>query len=166
MNPAPQLGPLVSSETVPLHSRRYLWALLSMLLSATIFEGYDITIFHLCTPDIAHTFNLSDAVIGAIATIVRLGGILSFFVVCLADSFGRKRVLSNTVLCYGCFTLLTALSNGVLSFTVFQSAAQIFLAAEFGVAVVVIGEEFPEHWRARAISLLLMVAFLGVAAAG
>src|SRR5690348_234445 len=147
-------------------SSSYLWVLLGLLVPATIFEGYDITIFHLCTPDIARTFRMSDTSIGAIATTVRFGGILSFFVVSLADCFGRKRILSNTVLCYGCFTLLTALSTGVLTFTIFQSAAQIFLAAEFGVAVIMIGEEFPEDWRARAISLLLMVAFLGVAAAG
>jgi MFS family permease len=166
MNAAPETTSFVNSTSVPAHSRRYLRALLGMLLSATIFEGYDITIFHLCTPDIARTFHMSDAAVGAIATTVRFGGILSFFVVSLADSFGRKRVLANTVLCYGCFTLLTALSSGVLTFTIFQSAAQIFLAAEFGVAVIVIGEEFPEDRRARAISLLLMVAFLGVATAG
>jgi MFS family permease len=165
MNVASKAASIIPSVTAPPHSRRYLCALLGMLLSATIFEGYDITIFHLCTPDIARTFHMSDAAIGAIATTVRFGGILSFFVVSLADSFGRKRVLANTVLCYGCFTLLTALSTGVLTFTLFQSAAQIFLAAEFGVAVIVIGEEFPEDWRARAISLLLMVAFLGVTVA-
>ena len=166
MNVAPKTSSIVASVSAPLHSRRYLLALLGMLLSATIFEGYDITIFHLCAPDIARTFYLSDAAVGAIATIVRFGGILSFFVVSLADSFGRKRVLANTVLCYGFFTLLTALSRGVLTFTLFQGAAQVFLAAEFGVAVIVIGEEFPEKWRARAISLLLMVAFFGVATAG
>jgi MFS family permease len=147
-------------------SRRYLWALLAMLLSATVFEGYDITIFHLCTPDIARTFHMSDAAVGAMATIVRFGGILSFFVVTLADYFGRKRILANTVLFYGFFTLMTALSSGVISFTVFQSLSQIFLAAEFGVAVTMISEEFPDHLRARAISILLMVAFLGVASAG
>jgi MFS family permease len=166
VNAAPKVSSIPISAPAPSHSGRYLCALLGMLLSATIFEGYDITIFHLCTPDIARTFRMSDAAVGAIATIVRFGGILSFFVVSLADSFGRKRVLANTVLCYGCFTLLTALSTGVLTFALFQSAAQIFLAAEFGVAVIMIGEEFPENWRARAISLLLMVAFLGVAAAG
>jgi MFS family permease len=145
---------------------RYLWALLGMLLSATIFEGYDITIFHLCTPDIARAFHMSDATVGAMATAVRCGGILSCFVVSLADYFGRKRVLANTVLCYGFFTLLTALSSGVATFTLFQSAAQVFLAAEFGVAVTMISEEFPDQSRARAISLLLMIAFVGVAAAG
>jgi MFS family permease len=91
----------------PPHSPRYLWALLAMLLSATIFEGYDITIFHLCTPDIARTFHMGDAAVGAMATTVRFGGILSFFVVTMAGYYGRKRVLANTVLAYGFFTLLS-----------------------------------------------------------
>ena len=55
-----------------------------MLMSATIFEGYDITIFHLATPEISRTFHLDDPAIGLMATIVRFGGMLSFFVVILA----------------------------------------------------------------------------------
>ena len=51
-----------------------------------------------------------------------------------ADRYGRKPILSVTVLGYTVFTLLTAMSSGVLSFTLFQSAAQVFLAAEFGVS--------------------------------
>jgi MFS family permease len=147
-------------------SRRYLWALLAMLLSATVFEGYDITIFHLCTPDIARTFHMGDATVGLMATVVRFGGILSFFVVTLADRIGRKRVITNTVLAYAFFTLLTALSSGVLPFVLFQSSAQLFLAAEFGVAVTIISEEFPDSLRGRAISILHTVAFVGVASAG
>jgi putative MFS transporter len=145
--------------------RRYLAALFVMLMSATVFEGYDITIFHLCTPDIARTFHMNDAAIGLMATIVRFGGMLSFFVVILADRYGRKPIISATVLCYTVFTLFTALSSGVASFTLFQSAAQIFLAAEFGVAVTMISEEFPDEGRGRAIAALHMVAFLGVTVA-
>jgi len=144
---------------------RYLAAMFAMLMSATIFEGYDITIFHLCTPEIARTFHMSDAAIGLMATIVRFGGMLSFFVVILADRYGRKPIISSTVLCYTLFTLFTAVSSGVVSFTLFQSSAQIFLAAEFGVAVTMISEEFPDARRGRAIGGLHMVAFLGVAAA-
>src|SRR5271163_4227422 len=84
----------------PRHPRSYLWQLLGLLIPATIFEGYDITIFHLCTPDIASTFHLNDRAIGAIATFVRFGGILSIFVVTLADRYGRKPVIANTVLFY------------------------------------------------------------------
>src|SRR3981081_241513 len=122
--------------------RRYLIAVFAMLMSATIFEGYDITIFHLCTPDIARTFGLNDRSIGAIATAVRFGGILSIFVVTLADRYGRKPVIANTVLCYAFFTLMTALSSGMLSFTLFQSASQVFLAAEFGFAIHIFCQEF------------------------
>jgi putative MFS transporter len=147
-------------------SRRYLWSLLAMLMSATVFEGYDITIFHLCTPDIARTFHLGNAAIGAIATIVRVGGIMSFFVVTLADRYGRKPVISTTVLIYAFFTLLTAISSGMVTFTLFQSGSQVFLAAEFCLAVTIISEEFPDEARGRAISILHMVAFIGVAAAG
>jgi MFS family permease len=144
---------------------RYLAALFAMLMSATIFEGYDITIFHLATPEIARTFHLADPAIGLMATLVRFGGMLSFFVVILADRYGRKPVISVTVLCYTVLTLFTALSRGVGSFTIFQSSAQIFLAAEFGVAVTMISEEFPDARRGRAIAALHMVAFLGVTAA-
>jgi MFS family permease len=145
--------------------RRYLAALFAMLMSATIFEGYDITIFHLATPEIARTFQLADPAIGLMATVVRFGGMLSFFVVILADRYGRKPIISVTVLCYTLLTLFTALSRGVGSFTIFQSSAQIFLAAEFGVAVTMISEEFPDARRGRAIAALHMVAFLGVTAA-
>ena len=168
MDAAPlSFPPTDAKATAPMvPERRYLWTLLAMLISATIFEGYDITIFHLCTPDIARTFNLNDRSIGAIATAVRFGGILSFFVVTLADRYGRKPVIANTVLCYAFFTLMTALSSGMLSFTLFQSASQVFLAAEFGIAITIICEEFPDQLRGRAISIMHMVAFLGVAAAG
>ena len=158
-----------TAATAPHHhgpGQRYLWALLGMLVSATIFEGYDITIFHLCTPDIARTFHMGDAAVGAVATLVRFGGIMSFFVVVLADRYGRKPVIANTVLCYAFFTLLTALSSGMTTFTLFQSSAQLFLAAEFGIAVTIISEEFPDASRGRVISILHMIAFFGVAAAG
>src|SRR5271169_6536722 len=145
--------------------RRYLAALFAMLMSATIFEGYDITIFHLATPEIARTFHLADPAIGLMASVVRFGGMLSFFVVILADRYGRKPIISVTILCYTGLTLLTALSVGVRSFTIFQSLAQIFLAAEFGVAVTMISEEFPDERRGRAIAALHMLAFLCVSAA-
>jgi MFS transporter, putative metabolite:H+ symporter len=153
-----------AAPTLP--AGRYLWLLFGLLMSATIFEGYDITIFHLCTPDIARTFQMSDRALGLVATVVRFGGLLSFFIVVLADVVGRRPIVSVTVIAYAALTLLTGLSRGMASFTVFQSAAQIFLAAEFGVAVTMIGEEFPDSARGRAIAGLHTVAFLGVAAAG
>jgi MFS family permease len=145
---------------------RYLWMLLGLLMSVTIFEGYDVTIFHLCTPDIARTFHLDDRSIGLMASFVRLGGMIAFAVVMLSDRIGRRPIVAVTVLLYALFTLLTALSRGLGTFTLFQSCAQIFLSAEFGVATIMITEEFSPQWRGRGIAMLNMVGLLGVVAGG
>src|SRR5580698_7652292 len=115
---------------------RYLWTLLSLLMSVTIFEGYDVTIFHLCTPDIARTFALDDRAVGTMASVVRLGGMIAFFVVMLSDRIGRKPIISAAVLWYALFTFFTAISRGLWSFTLFQAGAQIFLSAKLGVAII------------------------------
>src|SRR5262249_44104188 len=166
MEPASQISSL-AEPALPLQpTTKYLRLIVALLMSATVFEGYDITIFHLCTPNIASTFGLSDAAIGTIATIVRFGGVFSFVLVTGADLYGRKPILSITVVFYTLFTLMTALSRGMVTFAIFQSSAQLFLAAEFGVAVTMISEEFPDEARGRAIAALHTVAFVGVAAAG
>ncbi|MGH7932937.1 MAG: MFS transporter [Candidatus Binataceae bacterium] len=150
----------------PAISGRYLWVMLSLLMSVTIFEGYDVTIFHLCTPDIARTFHMNDLDVGAMASFVRLGGIAAFFILLAADRVGRKPIVSYTVFFYTLFTLLTALSRGLTTFTVFQSLAQLFLSAEFSVATIMISEEFPDHWRGRGVALLNMIGLVGVIVGG
>ncbi len=144
----------------------YLWLLLGLLMSVTVFEGYDVTIFHLCTPDIARTFHLDDAAVGRMASLVRVGGMAAFFLVMYADRIGRKPVVTATVLFYTLFTLFTALSQGLGTFTLFQSCAQLFLSAEFGVAIIMISEEFPATSRGTGVAMLNMVGLLGVVAGG
>ncbi len=156
----PALPPLQPRST------RYLITLFVALMSATVFDGYDTAIFHLCTPDIAKTFHMSDPAIGAMATTVRFGGMMSLLVVFFADVLGRKPVISITIVGYALFTLFTALSSGVGTFTLFQTGAQIFLVAEFGVAITMIAEEFPDESRGRAVCALHIVSLIGVTAAG
>ncbi len=151
---------------LPARSTRYLVTLFVALMSATVFDGYDTAIFHLCTPDIARTFHMGNTAIGAMASTVRFGGMVSLLIVFFADCVGRKPVISFTVLAYAMFTLFTALSSGVASFTLFQTCAQIFLVAEFGVAVTMIAEEFPDESRGRAVSGMHIVNLVGVTVAG
>lgn len=165
----PDTGAINNATAAPAAMYRegpYLKVLLALLMSVTIFEGYDVTIFHLCTPDIAHTFHMDDRAVGLMATIVRLGGMLAFAVVMLSDRLGRKPVVSATVLFYTLFTLLTALSRGLGSFTLFQSCAQIFLSAEFALAIIMISEEFSDASRGRGVALLHAMGLVGVVAGG
>ena len=164
----PRHNPASGPADYPLAERErgYLWLLLGLLMSVTVFEGYDVTIFHLCTPDIARTFQLDDAAVGQMASLVRVGGMAAFFLVMYADRVGRKPVVSATVLFYTLFTLFTALSHGLGTFTLFQSCAQLFLSAEFGIAIIMISEEFPAGSRGTGVAVLNGVGLLGVVAGG
>jgi MFS transporter, putative metabolite:H+ symporter len=163
-NPAPILTP--SPGTLPVRERRYLWLMFGLLMSVTIFEGYDVTIFHLCTPDIARSFHLDNRAVGLMASLVRLGGMMAFFLVMYSDRIGRKPIVSLTVLFYTLFTLFTALSRGLGSFTLFQSCSQLFLSAEFGVALIMISEEFPADMRGRGVAWLNVMGLVGVISGG
>jgi MFS family permease len=91
---------------------------------------------------------------------------MAFVVVMLADRVGRKPIVSYTVLFYTLFTLMTALSHGLRTFTGFQSLAQLFLSGEFAVATIIISEEFPDRWRGRGVAILNMTGLVGVIAGG
>jgi putative MFS transporter len=143
----------------------YLWALLAMLASATFFDGFDLSILGTVAPFVQQQHGLSNAEWGLVNTIIRLGAITSFFILILADRYGRRLLITLTIVGYAIFTGLTALSQTITSFTLCQFAARIFLACEFALALIIIGEEYPTRWRGMGISLLSGVSALGTIAA-
>lgn len=143
----------------------YLWALLAMLVSATVFDGFDASILAAVAPMVKEQHGLSNAGWGLVNTTVRLGAVASFFILIFADHYGRRRLITLTVLGYALFTGLTAFSWSIESFTAFQFGARVFLAAEFALALIIIGEEYPTRWRSFGISLLVGVSALGTIAA-
>jgi putative MFS transporter len=86
-------------------------------------------------------------------------------VLIFADRYGRRLLITLTILGYALFTGLTAYSWSIESFTFFQFAARIFLASEFALALIIVGEEYPTRWRSFGIALLGGVSALGTIAA-
>jgi len=97
--------------------------------------------------------------------VIRLGALASFFILILADRYGRRPLITLTILGYALFTGLTGLSGSIEAFTLWQFCARIFLAAEFALALIIIGEEYPTRWRSTGISMLAGVGALGTIAA-
>jgi putative MFS transporter len=148
--------PIEADEMSP-----YLWALLAMLASATFFDGFDAAILATVAPFVQEQYELDDRAWGTVVGVARLGAVVSFFVLVFADRYGRRLLITLTILGYAIFTGLTALSTTVESFTFYQLAARIFLASEFALSLIIIGEEYPTRWRGFGIALLSGVAALG-----
>lgn len=143
----------------------YLWGLLAMLASATFFDGFDAAILATVAPFIQKQYDLNHSQWGLVFTVARLGAVISFIVLFFADRYGRRILITLTIIGYAIFTGLTAFSNTIESFTLYQLAARIFLASEFALALIIIGEEYPTAWRGFGIALLSGIAAVGTIAA-
>jgi len=150
-------APVESARVTPYHG--LLFALLS---TATFFEGFDISMMSLAAADVRAGLGISQQSWGFIFSVTRVGIVASFFLLLFADRFGRRLLLFVTVLGFGTVTGLTTLARDPVEFTALQTLARFFLLAEYALAVIVIGEEFPARLRGRAIGMLTACSTIGV----
>ena len=146
-------------------SRPYLVGLMALLCIATFFEGYDFFIISLIIDLLAEEFTVEiSSVLNAVA-FVNIGAILGFFVIRLGDRIGRKPIVLAGVLGYASLSLATAACPGLYSFMPIQFLAKMFLVTEFGMAIVIVTEEFPPKIRATSVAILEVAGALGGGAA-
>ena len=134
---------------------------LFLLGAATLFEGYDRFIVSLALPYIGKDLGASEGQLGYALSLIRVGALLSVALGRIADRVGRRRLLLVSVLAYTVATAATGLSQGLVTFVMFQLAATVFLVAELALAQVVIAEEFPAQWRGRGQGMLGAFGALG-----
>ncbi len=133
----------------------------ALLASAAFFDGYDAQIVSLLLPQIQDSFHASVTALGVAHIPIALGQFVAFFVIRQADRVGRRPLLLVTILGYTAFTAATAAAWDLSSFAVLQFGAQVFIGAEFGVAVTMLVEVFPKERRGRALGMLLTFGPLG-----
>ncbi len=133
----------------------------ALLASAAFFDGYDAQILALLLPQIQDSFHASVTALGIAHIPIALGQFVAFFVIRQADRVGRRPLLLVTILGYTAFTAATAAAWDLASFTILQFGAQVFIGAEFGVAVTMLVEVFPKERRGRALGVLLTFGPVG-----
>ncbi|MCO4764146.1 MAG: MFS transporter [Myxococcales bacterium] len=145
----------------------YHWKLLIFLSVATFFEGYDFMALTQILPSINTEFGLSKTEAGFMLGAINAGTVFAFLLVRRADRWGRKRVLTITIVGYTLFTFITGLTTDVITFTIAQFFARMFLIAEWATATVYAAEEFPASKRATLIGVIQAFSSFGaIACAG
>lgn len=141
--------------------------LVLFLSVATFFEGYDFFALAQILPGLRAEMGLDPAGAGIMIAVINFGTVLAGLLVRLADRWGRRRVLSLTIVGYTVFSLLTATTHSALTFTLAQLGARVFLIGEWAVAMVIAAEEFPAARRGTVIGIIQGCATLGgIACAG
>ena len=140
----------------------YLWFLFLLLSTATLFDGFDAGMLSFAAPESRRTLEIDRSEWGFINSLIRVGVWASFVFVLYADRFGRRKMMMVTVVGFAVFNGLTAFVTDKVQFTVCQLFARLFLTAEYSLAVIMAGEEFPARYRGRSIAILTSLATVGV----
>jgi putative MFS transporter len=146
------------------HLDRYLMFLFVLLSTATLFDGFDAAMLSFAAPDARATLDISREQWGYINGFTRLGVMASFFFLLSADRFGRRSLMMATIVGFTVANGLTAFVTDKYQFALCQFVARLFLTAEYSLAIIMIGEEYPARLRGRAIAVLTSLATVGVMA--
>lgn len=140
----------------------YLIFLFALLSTATLFDGFDAAMLTIAAPDVRKTLDISVGDWGYLFAFTRLGMLASFPLLLFADRVGRRALMLVTIVGFAVTNGLSGFATGKWEFAIYQMLARIFLTAEYALAVIMIGEEFPARLRGRAIAVLTSFATLGV----
>lgn len=135
--------------------------LLVFLSVATFFEGFDILALTQILPSLQADFRLDSTDIGWLLGGINVGSILAFLLVRRADIVGRRPIMMTTIAGYTLLTGLSALATDVWQLGVCQSAARMFLIAEWATSMVYAAESFPARQRATMIGIIQAFSSLG-----
>ena len=142
------------------------YVILGMSWAGWLFDFYDLMMFSFLLIPIKETLGLSDAslslLLGSTLAATALGGILFGY---LSDRFGRKTVLSWTILVYSLGTFACGFAQGVWWLLVFRVITGLGVGGEWATGQTLVGETFPAKMRARFAAVMQTGALLGIALA-
>jgi MFS transporter, putative metabolite:H+ symporter len=151
----------VSAETAKPPLTPYQLKLFWFLSVATFFEGYDFIALTQLLPNLRTDMDLSPGQGGLMVSFITAGTVLAFFLVRAADRWGRRRLLTITIVGYTIFTFLSGLAWDPYSFSIFQFLARMFLVAEWATSMILAAEEFPAARRGMVMGVIQGCSSLG-----
>lgn len=142
------------------------YVILGMSWAGWLFDFYDLMMFSFLLIPIKETLGLSDAslslLLGSTLAATALGGILFGY---LSDRFGRKTVLSWTILVYSLGTFACGFAQGVWWLLVFRVITGLGVGGEWATGQTLVGETFPAKMHHRFAAVMQTGTPLGIALA-
>jgi MFS family permease len=137
--------------------------ILFMSWAGWLFDFYDLMLLSFLLVPIKRDLGLGDwelsLLLGTTLAATALGGIVFGG---LADRFGRKRVLTWTMLTYSIGTFFCGMSHAFWLFLIFRVITGLGVGGEWATGQTLIGETFPAKVRARFAAVMQTGAPLGI----
>lgn len=154
------------SSSTPAEPDRFPFKIWLIAFAGWAFDFYDLVLFSFLLIPIGHEFGLTARqeawLLGVALGASGVGGLAFGY---LSDRWGRKSVMTWTILLYSLGTALTAFATGPLTLVVFRLVTGLGVGGEWAVGHALLAESAPPRMRGRAAALLQAGEPVGVALA-
>jgi predicted MFS family arabinose efflux permease len=113
-------------------------------------------------PAIAQNLNIDIAKAGLLITAYMIPfGIFQIIFGPIADRYGKKQVITFSVIMFTIATGLCALGSSIINLAIYRGLTGIFAASVMPISLALIGDIFPMEKRQQAIGTFMGISFLG-----
>ena len=138
------------SAATPAQRRVLIAASLGWMLDA-----FDVLLYSIVLTHLMRAFGMSRTTAGLLNALTlaasAVGGLLFGL---LADRYGRRRMLSASILSYSVCTFACGLSTTIFALGVFRFLLGLGMGGEWNTGATLVAETWPPEWRGRAIGIV------------
>ena len=134
---------------------------LGLVTLGLFFENFDLSLLGNALKHIAHGLAIGEREVAFYLAAVRVGGLVAFLLLPLADRLGRRRIYLVSLVGMSVCTLASAFAQTPVQFVACQMAARVFIATLAAVGVVMLAEELPAQHRGWGIGMLGALSAVG-----
>ena len=149
--------------------RRPIGAQRKTLIAAALgwaLDAFDVMLYAIVITSVMRDLGMSKSTAGLLNTLTLLasgiGGILFGFI---ADRIGRKRALQLSILTYSVCSFASGLAQSIVVLAIIRFILGLGMGGEWNTGATLVAETWPDHLRAKALSLVQSSWALGYAAA-
>src|ERR1700729_357000 len=118
-------------------------------------DAFDVMLYSIVLATLMRAFAMSRTTAGLLNALTliasALGGLLFGL---LADRFGRRRMLTASILAYSVFTFACGLSTSIFLLAIFRFLLGLGMGGEWNTGAALVAESWPAVWRGRALGIV------------
>jgi MFS family permease len=129
-------------------------------------DAFDVMLYSIVLATLMREFNMGKGTAGLLNTLTLIASAIGSFVFgLLADRFGRRRMLSQSILTYSIFTFACGFSTSITMLAVFRFLLGLGMGGEWNSGATLVAETWPSAWRGRALGIVQSSWAIGYALA-
>jgi MFS family permease len=138
------------SDTTSAQRRTLIAAGLGWMLDA-----FDIMLYSLVLATLMREFGMSKSAAGLLNSVTLVASAIGSFIFgLLADHYGRRKMLSLSILTYSLFTFACGFTTTVLALAVCRFLLGLGMGGEWNSGATLVAETWPSAWRGRAMGIV------------